>query len=130
MIKELTEPKMNWRELLRQQIQSTIRNDYTFSRPSRKGWHSGAILPGMNYMDTIDIAIALDMSGSIGDDQAKDFLGEIKGIMDQFKDYKIKLWCFDTEVYNEQDFSADGGDDLLDYEIFGGGGTNFDTNWE
>jgi len=129
MIKELTEPKMNWRELLRQQIQSTIRNDYTFSRPSRKGWHSGAILPGMNYMDTIDIAIALDMSGSIGDDQAKDFLGEIKGIMDQFKDYKIKLWCFDTEVYNEQDFSADGGDDLLDYEIFGGGGTNFDTNW-
>ena len=27
IIKELTEPKMNWRELLRQQIQSTIRND-------------------------------------------------------------------------------------------------------
>ena len=37
MIKELTEPKMNWREILRQQIQSTIRSDYTFSRPSRKG---------------------------------------------------------------------------------------------
>ena len=37
MIKELTEPKMNWRQLLRQQIQSTIRNDYTFARPSRKG---------------------------------------------------------------------------------------------
>jgi predicted metal-dependent peptidase len=34
MIKELTEPKMNWREIIRQQIQSTIRNDYTFSRPS------------------------------------------------------------------------------------------------
>ena len=130
MIKELTEPKMNWRELLRQQIQSTIRNDYTFSRPSRKGWHSGAILPGMNYMDTIDIAIALDMSGSIGDDQAKDFLGEIKGIMDQFKDYKIKLWCFDTDVYNEQDFSADDGDALTDYEILGGGGTDFMVNWQ
>ena len=25
MIKELTEPKMNWREILRQQIQSTIK---------------------------------------------------------------------------------------------------------
>ena len=130
MIKELTEPKMNWRELLRQQIQSTIRNDYTFSRPSRKGWHTGAILPGMNFMDTIDVCVSLDMSGSIGDDQAKDFLGEVKGIMEEYKDYNIKLWCFDTKVYNEQDFSADGGDDLLDYEIFGGGGTNFDTNWE
>ena len=130
MIKELTEPKMNWREILRQQIQSTIRNDYTFSRPSRKGQMTGAILPGMNFDETIDICIALDMSGSIGDDQARDFLSEIKGIMDEYKDYNIKLWCFDTKVYNEQDFSADGGDDLMDYEIMGGGGTDFMVNWE
>jgi predicted metal-dependent peptidase len=130
MIQELTEPKMNWRELIRMQIQSTIRNDYTFSRPSRKGWHTGAILPGMNFMDTIDICIGLDMSGSIGNVQAQDFLSEIKGIMDQFTDYNIKLWCFDTKVYNEQDFSADSGEDLLSYEIMGGGGTDFMANWE
>ena len=130
MIKELTEPKMNWRQLLRQQIQSTIRNDYTFARPSRKGWHTGAILPGMNFDETIDVAISLDMSGSIGDAQAKDFLGEIKGIMDEYKDYKIKLWCFDTKVYNEQDFSPDGGDSLADYDIMGGGGTDFMANWK
>ena len=129
MIKELTEPKMNWRELLRQQIQSTIKSDFTFSRPSRKGWHTGAILPGMNFMDTIDICIGIDMSGSIGNHQAQDFLGEVKGIMDEYKDYKIKLWCFDTAVYNEEDFSADGGQDLMDYEILGGGGTDFDANW-
>lgn len=129
MIKELTEPKMNWREILRQQIQSTIRNDFTFSRPSRKGWHTGAILPGMNFDTTIDICIALDMSGSIGNPQAQDFLGEVKGIMDEFKDYNIKIWCFDTEVYNEQDFSADGGEDLTEYNIKGGGGTDFMVNW-
>jgi predicted metal-dependent peptidase len=129
LIKELTEPKMNWRELLRQQIQSTIRSDYTFMRPNRKGWHTGAVLPGMNFMDTIDICIGIDMSGSIGNHQAQDFLGEVKGIMDEYKDYKIKLWCFDTAVYNEEDFSADGGQDLMDYEILGGGGTDFDANW-
>jgi len=129
MIKELTEPKMNWRELLRQQIQSTIKSDYTFMRPNRKGWHTGAVLPGMNFADTIDICIALDMSGSIGNAQAQDFLGEIKGIMEEYKDYKIKLWCFDTAVYNEADFSADGGEDLTDYEIYGGGGTDFMCNW-
>jgi predicted metal-dependent peptidase len=130
MIKEMTESKMNWRELLRQQIQSTIKSDYTFSRPSRKGWHTGAILPGMNFQDTIDICVSLDMSGSIGNEQAADFLGEIKGIMEEYKDYKIKVWCFDTKVYNEQDFSADGGDDLMDYEIMGGGGTDFMANWK
>jgi len=129
MIKELTEPKMNWRELLRQQIQSTIKSDYTFSRPSRKGWHTGAVLPGMNFDETIDICIALDMSGSIGNSQAEDFLGEVKGIMDEYKDYKIKIWCFDTAVYNEDDFSADDGRELTDYEIHGGGGTDFMANW-
>ena len=130
MIKELTEPKMNWREILQQQIQSTIKNDFTFGRPNRKSWHTGAILPGQNFDETIDIAIALDMSGSIGNEQAQDFLGEVKGIMDQYKDYNIKIWCFDTKVYNEADYSADGGEDLLDYELMGGGGTDFMANWE
>jgi len=129
MIKELTEPKMNWREILRQQIQSTIRNDYTFSRPSRKAWHTGAILPGMNFDETIDLCVAIDMSGSIGNAQAKDFLSEVKGIMDEYKDYNIKLWCFDTAVYNEQNFTADGGEDLTEYEVYGGGGTDFMCNW-
>jgi predicted metal-dependent peptidase len=130
LIKEMTESKMNWRELLRQQIQSTIKSDYTFARPSRKGWHTGAILPGMNFQDTIDITVGLDMSGSIGNAQAADFLSEIKGIMEEFKDFQIKVWCFDTKVYNEQDFSAEGGEDLMDYEIVGGGGTDFDANWK
>jgi predicted metal-dependent peptidase len=130
MIKDLTEPKMNWREILRQQIQSTIKNDYTFMRPNRKGWHMSAILPGTNYDETIDICVAIDMSGSIGDEQAKDFLTEIKGIMEEYKDFKIKLWCFDTDVYNEQDFNGYNMDEFLDYEPMGGGGTDFDVNYE
>lgn len=129
LIRELTEPKMNWRQILRQQIQSTIRNDYTFSRPSRKGWHTGAILPGMNFDESIDICVGIDMSGSISDKQAKDFLTEIKGIMDEYKDYKIKLWCFDTRVYNEQDYDGVGGEDITEYEPMGGGGTDFMANW-
>ena len=130
MIQELTEPKMNWREIIQQQIQSVIKSDYTFMRPSRKGWHIGAVLPGMNFEETIDIAVGLDMSGSIGNEQAKEMMSELKGIMDQYKDFNIKVWCFDTRVYNEQDFSSDNSDDLLNYEIKGGGGTDFMCNWK
>ena len=130
MIKELTEPKMNWREILRQQIQSTIKNDYSFMRPNRKGWHMNAILPGTQFQETIDICVAIDMSGSIGDEQAKDFLTEIKGIMEEYKDFKIKVWCFDTKVYNEADFDGYTMDEFDDYEVMGGGGTEFDVNWD
>ncbi len=129
MIKDLTEPKMNWREIIQQQIQSTIKNDYTFSRPSRKGWHVGAVLPGMNFEETIDIAIGFDMSGSIGNDQAKIFLSEVKGIMDQYSDFKIHLFCFDTEVHNPQVFTEHNMEEFMEYEIAGGGGTDFEVCW-
>ncbi len=130
LIKDLTEPKMNWREILRMNIQSLVRNDYSFSRPSRKGWASGVILPGLKNDETIDVAIAIDMSGSIGLDDATVFLTEVKGIMDQYEDYNVKIWCFDTEVYNYAEFSADAGDGIETYEPKGGGGTEFMVNWD
>lgn len=130
MIKEWTEPKMNWRDLLQQQIQSTIKNDFSWSRPSRKGQMSGAILPGSNFETTIDVCVSIDMSGSISNAQAADFMAEIKGIMQEYKDFNIKVWCFDTKVYNEADFDGYNADDIDNYEVMGGGGTEFDVNWD
>lgn len=130
MIKDLTEPKMDWRQLLRMNIQSLIKSDFSFNRPNRRTQHTGAVLPGLMNEETIDISVGIDMSGSIGDDQAKDFISEIKGIMDEYKDFKVNLWCFDTEVYNYAEFTGDTKDDLLTYEIKGGGGTDFEANWE
>ena len=130
LIKDLTEPKMNWRQLVQQEIQSIVRNDYSFQRFNRKSAHSGAILPGMREDTTIDVAISMDMSGSIGDNDARAFLSEIKGIMDQYEDFKINLWCFDTEIYAHREISQDNSTDLLEYEPQGGGGTDFEANWE
>ncbi len=130
MIKDMTEPKISWRDLVRQEIQSIIRNDYSFTRPNRKSMHSGAILPGLKEATTIDIGIAVDMSGSIGTEDASVFLGEVKGIMDQYEDFKVNIWCFDTDIYNHQEVTHDNADDLLNYEPQGGGGTDFDINFE
>jgi predicted metal-dependent peptidase len=130
MIKDMTEPKISWRELVNQEIQSIIRNDYSFTRPNRKSMHSGAVLPGMKEATTIDIGIGIDMSGSIGQEDATVFLSEVKGIVDQYEDFKINLWCFDTEIYNHKEITHDNSHDLMDYEPMGGGGTDFMANWE
>ncbi len=130
LIKDMTEPKISWRELVRQEIQSIVRNDYSFQRPNRKSWHSGAVLPGMKEATTIDVAISMDMSGSIGQEDAKIFLSEVKGILDQYEDFKVNLWCFDTEIYNHKEISQDNAYDLEDYEPQGGGGTMFEANWD
>jgi predicted metal-dependent peptidase len=127
LIQELTEPQMNWRELLRMQLESTIKSDYTWMRASRKGWHMDAVMPGMKVDPMIDIAVALDASGSISETMLKDFLGEIQGIMDSFPAYKIHVFTFDTEAYNPAQYDSDNLDDICDYEVKGGGGTDFDA---
>jgi predicted metal-dependent peptidase len=125
LIQELTEPKMNWRELLRMQLESTIKSDYTWMRASRKGWHMDAVMPGMKLDPMIDIAVAIDTSGSIGSEMLKDFLSEIQGIMDSFPAYRIHVFCFDTAVHNPVQYNSDNLDQITEYEPGGGGGTDF-----
>jgi predicted metal-dependent peptidase len=127
LIQELTEPKMNWRELLRMQLESTIKSDYTWMRASRKGWHMDAVMPGMKLDPMIDIAVAIDTSGSIGEAMLKDFLSEIQGIMDSFPAYKIHVFCFDTEVHNPAQYNSDNLDQITEYKPAGGGGTDFEA---
>jgi len=126
LLKDLAEPQMNWRELLRMQLESTIKSDYTWMRASRKGWHMDAVMPGMKLDPMIDIAVALDASGSISESMLKDFLSEIQGIMDSFPAYKIHVITFDTDAYNPAQYDSDNLDDICDYEVRGGGGTDFD----
>ena len=126
LLNDLLNPQLDWRQLLAMQIQSVMRNDYTMATPSRKGLNEGYYLPGLDRETTIDIVAALDMSGSIFDDMARDFLSELKGIMDQYTDFKIHLLCFDTEVYNPRIFTQSDMGEFMEYELNGGGGTDFD----
>ena len=126
LVDQMTNPQLSWRELLPQEIQSTFKSDYTMSTPSRKGRDEGYYLPGMDRENTIDIAMAIDTSGSMTDPMLIDILTETKGIMDQYTDFKIHLFCFDTEVHNPQEFTEHNMDEFLDYEPAGGGGTDFD----
>lgn len=130
LVNELVNPQLSWRELLPQQIQSVIRSDYSFSTPSRKGQDQGFYLPGMERDQTIDIAIGMDTSGSMSDTMARDILSEVKGCMDQYNDFRIHLFCFDTEIHNPQVFTEHNMDEFMEYEPGGGGGTEFDVCWE
>jgi predicted metal-dependent peptidase len=130
LIRQATDPVMPWRELIQTNLTSAIRTDYSWMRPSRRGWHMDAIMPGMTPGEEIDVVVAIDMSGSISDKQAQQFLGEIGGMMDSFDGYKVHVFCFDTEVYNPQDFNSENMDGIDTYEPMGGGGTDFDAIFE
>jgi predicted metal-dependent peptidase len=127
LIKQHTNPVMPWRELIQTNLTSAIRTDYSWMRPSRRGWHMDAVMPGMTPGEEIDVVVAIDMSGSISNHQAQAFLGEIGGMMDAFDGYKVHVFCFDTDIYNPQDFNSESMDTIDEYEPAGGGGTDFDA---
>lgn len=134
LIEELTNPIMDWRTLLEMHIQSAVKDDFTFARPSKRSFSVGGgvsvILPGQNFKNTIDIAVCIDTSGSMTDEMLRDFLGETAGIMETFDDFKLTLWTFDTQVYNPKVFTHNNVDEIVDYQPAGGGGTMFECNWE
>jgi len=129
LIKNMTQPVVDWRELLQQQILSTIKNDYTWMRPSRKSWHIDAVMPGIKPGEQIDVAIAIDTSGSISENDISAFMTEIQGIMEAYDEYKIQVWSFDTEVYNHQEYTSESLEDIGNYKPVGGGGTDFMANY-
>jgi predicted metal-dependent peptidase len=125
MINELIAPKMDWRDILRTQLESSLKNDFTFMRPSKRSGE--VIFPGMNKDEQLNIAIALDTSGSISQTMLRDFLSEVQGIMDQYNSYKVTIMQFDTKVYGVEEFHSDDGRTMNEYVLEGGGGTDFDA---
>ena len=130
LIKDLTKPVVNWRELLEQQIQSTVKDDFSWMRPNRRSWHMDAVMPGMKPGTQIDVCVAIDTSGSITEADLRDFLSEVKGIMEAYDEYKIRVITWDTSVYNPQEFNSDNMADITTYEPGGGGGTDPHCVWE
>jgi predicted metal-dependent peptidase len=130
LIKDLTAPQLDWRTLLQQQIQSTMRTDYTWARASRKGWDMDAVMPGSDWDKEIDICVTVDASGSMSDGMLRDILSEVKGIMESYTSFRLHLWSFDTDVYNATVFTPENLDEIMDWEVGGGGGTSFECNWE
>lgn len=125
MINELVAPKMDWRDVLRTQLESSIKADFTFMRPSKRS--GDVIFPGMNKDEELDLFVALDTSGSISKEMLRDFLSEVQGIMDQYNSYKVRIVQFDTNVYGYDEFTSDDGRTMAEYELVGGGGTDFDV---
>jgi len=130
LIESIVSPQLPWQEILRDRIKSKIKTDFTFMQPNRRSGNMGGIIfPSMTVEDQIDICIAMDMSGSISDDIASEFMSEINGIISEFRSWNIKIWSFDTKVYNQKEYSSDENADIMSYQPKGGGGTDFECNW-
>ena len=78
--------------------------------------------PGILVMLRRLIAVGIDTSGSIGDDDIRTFLSEVKGICDAYEEYTIHLFFADAAI--QKKFELHSFDELPTIAP-GRGGTDF-----
>lgn len=129
-VKEAMQPKVDWREELRNTVVSTFKKeDYTWSRLNRKFIWDDVYLPGMVGNETGPVLLAFDTSGSIGERELSCFLAEMNSIFEECNPSEIIVLFCDSEVKGKH-LTLDEGDLPLEVKQFnkickGGGGTAF-----
>ena len=122
LVDRLLQPQLPWRMLLARYLTTRARTDYSFSRPSRR--EGNHILPSLRSHH-IDIAIVLDISGSIEDTEICEFLSEVDAIKGQVN-ARITLHACDAELAAEGPWVFEPWEELkLPTYFEGGGGTSF-----
>ena len=129
MVEFTLQPKLPWRSLLARHMVATARDDYSYSRPSsRRG--DPAIFPSLRSAQT-DIVVAIDVSGSIGDQEIEEFMTEINAIKSQLR-ARISLLVCDAQLADGSPWIFESWDEFkLPRTFSGGGGTDFRPvfNW-
>jgi predicted metal-dependent peptidase len=112
-IQELLEPKVDWREQLREFVNATCKNkDKTsWKRPSRRFIGQDIYMPSMIGETVGKLVVGIDTSGSIGNEELNEFLSEVVGICDDVTPESLELiyWDYDVaahETYNIGDYQG------------------------
>jgi predicted metal-dependent peptidase len=126
-LQEMLEPKVNWREVLREYVKSICKgkDSSSWRRVNRR------FLSGDTYMPTLisekvgHLVIGVDTSGSIGGQELAAFLSEVKGIADEVTPDKVDLLYWDGEVAGHEEYDATSMGSLVEStKPKGGGGTS------
>ena len=103
-IDQLLQPEVNWREVLREFITETCRgnDDSTWRQPSRRHLAMGMLRPSGITERVGELVIAIDTSGSIGQQELTKCLSEIKGVCDTVRPESIRILYWDTKVCSDE----------------------------
>ena len=123
-LEELLNSKVSWKEKLYKYITNQIPHDYTWSRPSRRSRSTGIYMPS-TLKENLNITVAVDVSGSIGDKEYQEFISEMVGISKSFTHITMNCLFWDTAVNNDYLVKNGNVKIITDMKVCGYGGTTF-----
>jgi predicted metal-dependent peptidase len=126
-LKDLMEPKVNWREVLREFVKSTCRAKDTSSwrRPNRRLIATDVYMPSLIGEKVGHLVVGVDTSGSVGRDELAEFLSEVKGIAEEVMPDRVDLLYWDTRVAAHEEYDDQSVANIVSStKPRGGGGTS------
>lgn len=123
LVDYLLEPQLPWQMLLARYMSQAARDDYSYLRPS--GRREGpAIFPSLRSSQ-VDVVVALDTSGSVGDAEMRAFAAEVDALKGQVR-ARLTLLACDAEVAADAPWEFEPWEEFaLPRSFAGGGGTRF-----
>lgn len=121
LIDKICAPKANWKDILQRFLSEKAFNDWDFHQSHTRMLHSyGIISPVLDGDALGKLAIIVDTSGSVDEEQLAQFAGEISDILENYECEIGVVYC-DTQVNRTDQFTND--DLPLRLHAVGGGGT-------
>jgi predicted metal-dependent peptidase len=122
LVGEMLQPKLPWRMLLARYMTQVARDDYSYSRPSRR--EGDMIMPSLRSSQA-NIMVVLDTSGSVTNEELHEFLSEINSLKSQLRAC-VTLHACDTVLSKDGPWHFEAWEEFkLPHEFHGGGGTDF-----
>jgi predicted metal-dependent peptidase len=122
LLTEALKPKIDWKDRMKKFVAKTIPTDFTWMRPSRRGLANGLTLPSAIKNGCGKILVIIDTSGSIGNEELKQYWGEVCAIFEDCNPEELIVMYCDAAVAGMDRFTF-GETPVL--KPRGGGGTDF-----
>ena len=128
-LKDLLEPQVNWREVLRDFVTDTCSgSDYSsYNKLNRRWVHLGVAMPSGVTERVNELVVLADMSGSIGQREQTIMLTEVAEVCKTVHPNKLRILYWDTAVRRDEVYEMDQIEDFMkSTKPAGGGGTDIE----
>ena len=127
LVEQLHKEQIDWKSLLQNFITNQIPYDYSYHAPSKKSISCGVYMPCI-LKEKIEIALMIDLSGSIGHKEYADFISEVIGICRAYQErITMRVFSHDVDCYDNGIIENGNIEKVKKMQLKGGGGTSFET---
>lgn len=123
-VDKLLNPKRSWKNILYREVTHEMNVDCDWSRPSRRSEELGIYLPSQKK-ENINLAVAIDSSGSIDNKTLEAFLSHTRDVIASFSNISLTVLVCDCKVQSVHEFSHANINDVKKIKLKGHGGTSY-----